>query len=385
MNVEASAPFEAAYNAGETGLVPGLEVAIEDNDGNTVYGPTSTGIAEILVGGQPTGSYAAQIPAAPATLGQYTILFSNDGSFDPDAGGAIDDLVVVAVGETGELPPIAAPDDGGPQMGPCSAWTTTDDIAACCTEVESGSDPDPFFEVARDEASQVLHELSGRIFSGLCQNTVRPCAVGCGCSMQVLSRGHVVIEPSWSGLGWQCDGRPCGCSGLSTVKLPGYPVREIVQVKIDGDIVDPDTYRLDGYRYLVRVRDPAEPETALRWPSCQMLDLPDTADGTFSVTYTYGQNPPLAGQHAARELACEIAKQCAGGECKLPTGVSQITRQGVRFDRAFFRIDPNTGAWRTGMAAVDAFLNAYNPNGLARRPMISSPTSRARYARIVGA
>lgn len=385
MNVEASAPFEAVYESGESGLVPGLEIAIEDNDGVTVYGPTTVGIAELLVGGQPSGTYAAQVPAAPATTGQYTILWSNDGSFDPNAGGGADDLVVMPAGESGTLPPIPAPDDGGLQVGPCTAWTTTDEIALCCADVEAGSDPDEFFEVGRDTASQELFQASGRIFSGLCQKTVRPCQTGCGCSMQVLSRGHVIVHPTWSGFGWTCNDRPCGCVGLDTVKLSGYPVREIVQVKIDGDVVDPDTYRLDGYRYLVRVRDPAEPETHLRWPSCQMLDLPDTEDGTFSVTYTYGQNPPLLGQLAAKQLACEIAKQCSGGDCALPTGVATITRQGVRFDRAFFRIDKTTGAWRTGLAVVDAFLNTYNPNGLTRRPMISSPTSRTRYARTVGA
>lgn len=384
MIVEASAPFEATYETGQTSLVPGLEIAIEDNDGNTVYGPTTAGIAELVIGGQPSGSYAAQIPAAPATLGQYAILWSNDGSFDPSAGSGIDDLVVVAAGETGTLPPIAPPVDGGLQVGPCTAWTTTDEVAACCTEIDAGSDPDEFFELATDTASQELFALSGGIYAGLCQKTVRPCQTDCGCGMQVLSRGHVIYGPSWNGLGWDCDDRPCGCASLSTVKLSGYPVREIVQVKIGGDVVDPDTYRLDGYRFLVRVRDPAEPDIALRWPACQMMDLPDSEDGTFSVIYTHGMNPPLLGQQAAQQLACEIAKQCSGAECKLPSGVSQITRQGVRFDRAFFRVDPVTKAWRTGLTLVDAFLNTYNPNGLTRRPMISSPSSQVRYARTVG-
>src|SRR3546814_8017420 len=41
-------------------------------------------------------------------------------------------------------------------------------------------------DLAVDQASQLLYELSGRQFAGTCQKTVRPCNTGCGCNWQVL-------------------------------------------------------------------------------------------------------------------------------------------------------------------------------------------------------
>jgi hypothetical protein len=34
------------------------------------------------------------------------------------------------------------------------------------------------------------------------------------------------------------------------------------------------------------------------------------------------------------------------------------------------------GEWRTGMALVDAFLQAYNPRGIQRRPTFWAPGKR---------
>lgn len=246
------------------------------------------------------------------------------------------------------------------------------------------------------EASQVLYELSGRQFAGICEKTVRPCGTA-WCGFQTLSRGHIVAPMGfwrWNGLWWGGDVNPCGCRPLSQVLLSGYPVREILEVKIDGDVVDPATYRLDERRWLTRMRDPAEPDTALLWPNCQQLDLNDDQDGTFSVTYTYGQDVPVLGVHAAAQLGCELYKACTGGNCALPTGTTRISRQGVVVERlAFtswaFRSPQSTRSttppgWHTGLSLVDAFLSTYNQTGIKRRPVIYSPLARMRYAKQVG-
>ena len=151
--------------------------------------------------------------------------------------------------------------------------------------------------------------------------------------------------------------------------LPGYPVTEIQEVKIGGVVQDPSTYRLDEYQWLTRMRDPAEPNIPLFWPSCQVLDLNDTEPGTFSVTYKSGIAPPLAGKQAAAALACELLP---GADCKLPSGAVRIVRQGLTIDR----LQPLaqmliSGA--TGIPLIDVFIAAYNPSGLRRRPAIWSP------------
>ena len=271
----------------------------------------------------------------------------------------------------------------GIEHGPCTTWLDGADVADCCN-AEVGSDTS-LLDGAALAASQLLYEASGRIYAGTCEKTVRPCSrrVWCG---QVLSRGHIV---GWSGNYWNWWNereyhRACGCRPLDRVWLSGYPVTSITEVLIDGDVVDPNTYRLDEHRFLSRTRDPADPATILYWPSCQNLDLPDTEDGTFSVTYEYGANPPLIGTEAAKQLACQIYLACTNsGECQLPSGATRVTRQGITIERTFFARDPATGAWRTGLNLVDLFLNTVNPGGVKRRPAFWSPDG-PRYARPVG-
>ena len=366
-----STTFEGVYESGTTGLVGTVAVRIEDNQGNIVFGPTTTSIIEF----GSTGIYSRDF-TAPADLGQYTIVWTYDGTFD-DKTVSHDALVVVA-STVSSFPPLDPPTDSGIALGPCSAWTTSELVSECCSNAEVGS-MTALLDDAVAASTEMLWLLSGRLFNGLCERTVRPCASRYGCYFQVLSRGHIVGELTR----YPHEEPYCGCRPLDRIKLPGYPVREILEVLIDGSTVDPTTYRLDRHRWLTRVRDPADPDTVLLWPSCAQMDLPSTESGTFEVTYTYGQDPPQIGREAARELACQVYLACSGAECQLPQGTTRITRQGLTIERTFFARDPATNAWRTGLQLVDAFLNAVNPNGLVRRPIIATP-GRRRYAPTLG-
>lgn len=272
-------------------------------------------------------------------------------------------------------------------MSVCTPWIDGSDVAACCS-VESTSDL--IFDTVATEASEMLFQLSGRQFPGECEKTARPCS-DCGCNWQVLSRGFVVWPGMWGywdwGLGsWSYNDNPWGCRPLSRVKLSGYPVKEISEVKINGDVVDASDYRLDQQRYLTRL-------DGGWWPGCQNLSLPDTDSGTWSVTYTYGADPPQLGLSAAAQLGCELYKACAGQACALPTGVTRTTRQGVTIEKLAFttwaylpasRIRGGRApGWQTGMPLVDAFLNTMNPTGRSRQPVFWSPGKR-QYAPKVG-
>lgn len=268
-------------------------------------------------------------------------------------------------------------------LGPCTDWLTSEDVAACCNADASDA---TVFDAVAEAAQDLLFELSARLFPGSCSRTVRPCRTNCGCGWQVLSRGHIV----WSGREWLCDDSPCGCSSLSRVHLAGYATA-VSEVKIDGDVVPSDTYRLDDHGWLTRVRDPADVDTPLWWPGCQALDRDDDQDGTFSVTYTYGLQVPESGVQAAAQLACELYKACNNETCALPTGTTRVIRQGVTIERAAFvswgfqaggRGVPR--GWRTGMSLVDAFLNAYNPAGLLRQPVFWAPSSSRRFPARLG-
>jgi len=233
-------------------------------------------------------------------------------------------------------------------------WTNIDQITACCETLE---DEDQFVTIARLTqaalaASRTLWMLSARLYSGTCQKRVHICGNVDGC-FQVLSRGHIVGD--------------FDRQRAFEVLLDGYPVREVSEVKIAGIVLDPSAYRLENYRRLVRI-------DGYPWPVCRppIADLTDN-----SATYTYGQDPPITGQLAAAQLACEAYKQCSpgggGADCLLPKGATRVTRQGITIEMSWLSYDPALGAWKTGLGSVDAFLNAENPKRLQRRPSIASP------------
>lgn len=261
------------------------------------------------------------------------------------------------------------------------------EVAECCTPLlGSGSGSNTaVYGPAAEQASEILYELSGHRFGGICEATVRPCADPCRCGgYYQLGAGHFMFLDMYAGY-WRNEcGDRCGCHPLSRVKLPGYPVVEITDVLVDGISVagsgDPTVeYRIDEGRYLTRLADPAT-GGARRWPGCQRLDLASSEMGTFEVTYLHGEVPPAAGVAAARELACQLALACMGSEeCQLPQGVVRVARQGVTIERAQFDL---FGMGRTGLVLVDAFLGAYNPSGLRRRPTVWSPDVQ-QYARPV--
>jgi len=143
-------------------------------------------------------------------------------------------------------------------------------------------------------------------------------------------------------------------------------------VVISGVVIDADGYRLDRNRYLARLAD--DDGSPRFWPACQRLDVGDDAVGAWYVDYLSGQPVPLPGVSAAAELACELYKACQGLDCMLPAGTTKVIRQNVTIERApFISWGLQKGNWATGLPLVDAFLAAYNPAGLRRRPSVWSP------------
>jgi hypothetical protein len=374
-----NAPFESVHDTGVADDVGIFSVQIIESDtGNVVYGPSTANVEETPA---LSGVYTVQL-VAPAAIGLYSVIGSTDGSFAPTTV-SVDDLVVVSADAT-PIPPIEPPAPGaGPPLGPNVPWISGQDVANCCN-VAVGTDLSVFDEVIW-ASSELLYELSGRQFSGLGQQTVRPCADGCGCwawltwpaSPGVPQFPYGLTWGWWgnSGWGWGYEGcnDVCGCGSLSRAWLPGFPVNAIIQVLIDGAVIGPAEYRLDNWRFLTRLADPVTQEEQF-WPRCQRLDLALTEPGTWGVTYTFGQSPPTLGVMAAAQLACELYKVCAGQQCALPVGTTRIDRQGITVERPpFLSWALQSGRWATGLTLVDAFLSAYNPAAHRRPPSVWSP------------
>jgi hypothetical protein len=206
---------------------------------------------------------------------------------------------------------------------------------------------------------------------GGCAITVRPCKRGCAAGSPIpyyYSQGfqpHIGLAGFWvNSCGCTTD---CSCAALCEVALPS-PVTQVEEVKIDGAIVAATDYRVDGDR-LVWTGAGECP-----WPTCQDLTKPDTAIGTFSVTYLNTYPVDAAASYVAGVLAVEYAKACTNpNECRLPSNVSVISRQGIT-------MEINSGAFPdgfTGIREVDSFISLWNPKGMTQGSKVWTPDLRS--------
>lgn len=256
-----------------------------------------------------------------------------------------------------------------PTAGPCAPWITGSDIptAAC-------ADPDKR-ALAASAASVILYRLSGRQYPGICERTIRPCGVGCGSwARWPAYRDHwwpATQTPSgtWSIpggipvlMGGQCDGR---CR-LPSVTLPG-PIVDVIEVVVDGVVLDPGAYQVVGWRRLERL----DGET---WPCTQSMAAnsgPGGDPGTMQVTYRYGRLPDDAGMAAVIDYASEYAKLLCGNVegCRLPRRTRSVVRQGISFEVTSNLDYLDKG--RTGVETVDNWLVTVNPARLVRRSTVT--------------
>lgn len=233
--------------------------------------------------------------------------------------------------------PVIDVGSGGPSADICSSWADTADSCAPCDTYEF--DPGTLEDWIQ-VASQVLWDLTGRRWSGICVDTIRPPSV-CGCVAWSspwwprvgASGGYVELYgDTWLEGGALCG---CGCDGVSELILPGYPAIDVIDVTIDGETVDSARYRIDDHSRLVYQPDLTDNEGRRHWPCCQRLSQPAGEAHTWSVTYMFGQEPPLGGIKAAASLGCQLALSCLPTDsdgfksCRLPKRATSITRQQV--------------------------------------------------------
>lgn len=278
-----------------------------------------------------------------------------------------------------------------PRSGTCAPWVSGAAIealpwvrGAVAQLTRSGALEDGQLEAvcaeAATAASYILYELSGKIYPGQCGPvTVRP-----------VSRPTDIDTRAWgatlSTVGWVASQGFASAYGSfnpavlahygslepPTIELP-YPVTEIVQVKIDGTVIPEDEYEIRDFKSLVRIRPTASsvPTARWGWPTSQIMDLPDTERGTFSVTYLYGNPPPAAGELAAKKLAEMLALPQLGDNTHYPVRITQMARQGVTAQITDVMDLVMKGG--SGIYEVELFLNAVNPHRNARQAAVWSP------------
>ena len=233
----------------------------------------------------------------------------------------------------------------------CYPWATIADVPSPCDDYTFDT---ALLEDALQVASDVLFGFTGRQWPGECTTTIRPCGYrtpeSCGC----------------------LTSSTCACKRLSELQLPGTVV-SVDEVKIDGDVLSVDRYRVDDYRYLVFLPE-SESAELQGWPCCQRLDYADTEEDTWSVTYTFGQDPPLGGVKAAASLGCQLAlgwQPETVDQCRLPQRVTSYARQGV----TLAVVDPLTlfADGLTGLTDVDLWVQSIMLGAARRRASVFVP------------
>lgn len=251
-----------------------------------------------------------------------------------------------------------------PPVLPCEPFTSQAEIELCCTYPIDFQTIDPaLLALGIESASQVIWAATGRQF-GICEAEVHVCRENCACAPPggYGSRLYAYGQPYPVNTtdGWiNCHGQPrgcgpqCGIRPCETVALFPSPVAEIVDVTIDGSTFPAGDYRVDDWIDLVRTDGDC-------WPD------------EFDVTFRFGHDVPTVVRRAASVLACELIYACLGGQCKLPSRVQTITREGLTLGL----LDDFDVLWErggTGIFDIDLAIRTYNPFGRTSPTKVLSP------------
>lgn len=214
-------------------------------------------------------------------------------------------------------------------------WLTNADTVAPTGE---------FTTDAVSAASMILYKLTGERYTGI-NSTTESYGTGHYASYNIQP---VVVDG-------QIRHIPMAV-GQRELRLRHSPVRSVESIKLNGVLMDPDSYSLRNNAYIVRTH-------SVPWIMDVMWDL--------EVSYTYGAPIPAMAKSAAIRLANELIWSKTGSrECTLPERVTSITRQG----ESLTMLDPLNflKEGRTGVYEIDLFLQVVNPNKAKKKSKVFS-------------
>lgn len=318
--------IEVSDDDGEAPLAIALtpQATDPDDDGPPVF-TIDYGDGVVVTGN--AGVAVAHVYTSP---GQYTITARAEPVASGDTVDA--DAVVVTVRAPNAFPVL---DNDG---GVCVPWFTADDICGTGDTTQAQL----LAASAVLVATRWINDATGGRWSGPCTAFVRPpTGTNTGCSPGTRNRRDPIDLSLW---------------------LPA-PIREVVEVRVDGVAVDPKWYYLSGNKLHASTGYDDEDSPLIPWPT-QNRDRQYGAVDTWDVTVVHGSGPPETLVEAAKRLASELVKQCCGADdCALPPNAASVSRDGVTIS-----FQPPGGPVMTGIRFVDAQIALYGPNGYGRPP-----------------
>lgn len=354
-NAGAVYPSSPSFNAGNYWVQPIITDIIGDNRTANI-----TGTIGLI--GEPTAEKAG-VSASVGTIGLV-------GTQSVDQARA--ENIALPIGVALQVTATASAAGAAPRSAVlCSSWANPEDVPAAWFGDAPGATPEQKAAAWRRVlllASELLWAMSGRVW------------YGGGCTETAQLRSH---PPGAGNDGWPYDPSwgNCGCwSGLAdmswngtdmrfgdvaqrhvrpfAIHLPRAPITVVDSVLVDG--VPFTNWRLTRSGWLERLDGAA-------WNMCN--------DSTL-VTYRWGVPPPEGGVQAAIRLAHEILLDEIGSDaCQLPARLQSITRQGI----SMAVLDPMDflRQMRTGLAQVDLWLAAVNPDAKQARGSVWWPEKNA--------
>lgn len=247
-------------------------------------------------------------------------------------------------------------------------------------------DDDPLTESEIDEilaatllqATDVLYMLSGKRFPGECGPiTVRPLARPTDADLHgLVYRGYGLVGSGLLGANTTSSPPALSMYGVSQapeIVLEDYPVRQIIEVLIDGVVIPEEEYELRDQQSLIRIlqTQSSQPTERYGWPTSQRMDLPPTEPSTFAITYIHGADPGGGGRRACELLAAAWVCDELADETRLPDRAVSVERQGITIQLANTMDLIEKG--RTGVVQVDAWLQSVNPNNLTEDALVFTP------------
>lgn len=221
----------------------------------------------------------------------------------------------------------------------CEQVVSIDDVAdfGCGCDIDFQDEGDiAKVEGVIDAATDMLVRLSGFRWSGVCQDTLRPCRSCCSCD-------HV-----------------CGSCTYDRITLK-TPVVAIQSIRVDGEVLSGSDYKLVNGNQLIRVDES-------NWPGCQDIRLDSTEEHTFEIIYNHGFFPTVIEIEAGKELICEMLHACfpSGRRSQIP-GARSLSGAGVNVT-----VDQRQ-VLDAGLASVQRFVNLWNPAHDKVAPRVFSP------------
>ncbi len=275
---------------------------------------TYTGVSTPAVTNPSTGVYQLQVPAVTA-VGDWFYRFEGTGDLIDNAEQRF----------TVKPSPFATP-----ATLPDNQWIRGESLLTDKRLAQAEMPPEVTLDMCAMSATETLYKRSGRRYR-VHAETLVPNQTGCGCSID-------------------------DCYGTTEVDLPSPVIEGSVVVTIGGVVLDPSRYAVYDRRTLVRT-------DGLWWPICGHLGDPTAV--SWSISLNFGQLPAMDGILACRELAIHVALALCGKQGKIPARAVSMTRGGVT-------LGLGRGS-KTGIALVDDWIEAVNPNGLSGRGSVSSP------------